>query len=76
MDWGLVIAVILIVLVGGSVVAVLWWRIAAGMAPYKDELAGKQAAPRGDVEEVVIRSKSGTGGSGLGGGGVGGGGAE
>ena len=64
MDWGLVIAVILIVLVGGSIVAIAWWRIAAGMAPYKDEIerqrGGRGAKNRGgaetgeEEEEVVI----------------------
>lgn len=77
MDWPLVITVILVVLVGGSVVAVLWWKIAAGMAPYKDEVErakgrspndrpqGKGAGGSGrddeDVEVVVIRREGGTG---------------
>ena len=59
MDWPLIIAVILIVLIGGSAAAIAWWRIAAGMAPYKDETkggpAGKGRGRDTDVEEVVIK---------------------
>lgn len=77
MDWPLVITVILVVLVGGSIVAVLWWKIAAGMAPYKDEVerakgrgptdrplgrgAGGSGRDDEDVEVVVIRREGGTG---------------
>ncbi|MBX3359160.1 MAG: hypothetical protein KF745_12125 [Phycisphaeraceae bacterium] len=58
MDWTIVIGVIVAVLLIGSGMAVLWWKIAARMAPYKDESPArgrKTAAGSGDEEVVVIR---------------------
>lgn len=52
MDWPLVIGVIVVVLIGGSIAAMIWWKIAAGMAPYKDE---SRRAGGDEVEEVVIK---------------------
>ena len=58
MNWVIVVAVTLLVLLGGSVIAVAWWNLARKVAPYHDELAqpgsrgGDDKTRRG--EEVIV----------------------
>lgn len=59
MDWNLVIGVIVVVLVGGSIVALVWWNIAARVAPYEDELDRQERDKARRVDEVVIRLSGG-----------------
>jgi len=45
MNWYLVGGVILFIFIVGSVIALLWWNLAARIAPYEDE-RGKQSTKR------------------------------
>ncbi|HYE02474.1 MAG TPA: hypothetical protein VD963_04475 [Phycisphaerales bacterium] len=68
MNWAVVIGVIAVILVGGSLVALWWWRLVDQAAPRKGEragVAGARPAPRptvGERDVVVIRRDQGAGG--------------
>lgn len=60
MTWLIIISAI-VVLVGGGYVAAWWWKLAAKIAPYKDELAKDQARQRAkanDDQNVIVISRS------------------
>ncbi len=60
MPASLIIGTMLFIFVVGSVIAVLWWRLASKAAPYQDELgrgrANQSDAPRQNEREVVVIS--------------------
>jgi len=56
MEQWIIIGVVLVVLVGGTLVAMLWWNLAAKAAPYEDE-AGKPARGRREEEDVIVIPK-------------------
>jgi hypothetical protein len=41
-----------IILAGGSLVALLWWRLPAKAAPYKDELESAKPSPTPEVHVI------------------------
>jgi hypothetical protein len=56
MDFPIIIAVILMVLIGGSLAALGWWKLAAKHAPYRDELGRSQKKPPVEEEVHIIRT--------------------
>jgi hypothetical protein len=53
MEQWIIIGVVLVVFIGGTLVAMLWWNLAAKAAPYEDE-AGKPPRARRDEEDVIV----------------------
>jgi hypothetical protein len=54
MDNAIILIVVLVVLVGGTLAALGWWKLAAKAAPYKGEKGRGGKPPREEVH--VIRS--------------------
>ncbi|MBC7771072.1 MAG: YccF domain-containing protein [Pyrinomonadaceae bacterium] len=59
MNWYLVAGVVLFILIVGSLIALVWWNLAARIAPYEDEPAGRgkkqhRAASNNQVDNSVI----------------------
>lgn len=54
MGWYIVITVAVILIVG-SVAALMWWRLAARIAPYEDEVSkGGGVRGHGQDHEVIV----------------------
>ncbi len=56
MEWFVIITVAVLVLVGGCIVAILWWRLVTPVAPYRDELEkakARSAKPKDDNVEII-----------------------
>jgi hypothetical protein len=54
LEWVFVAVVVGVLLVGGSMVAVWWWRLVARAAPYKDEIARPQTRSKADREQPGV----------------------
>lgn len=56
MPASIIIGTMVFILVIGSGIAVLWWRLATKAMPYKDEEGNRTADPSRDREVVVVSS--------------------
>lgn len=67
MSTSVIIGVTVFIVLVGGIIAVLWWRLAARMAPYRDELRRNKAGSGGTGardEQVVVIDERGSGGGG------------
>jgi hypothetical protein len=61
MTW-LILASVALLLVVGSSIALWWWKLAARMAPYQDEIERhKKKAGAAEHPEVEVISRTGSG---------------
>lgn len=55
MNLNMILGVAAFILIAGGAVAILWWRLAAKAAPYKDELEKQRArSAAGQPDQVVV----------------------